>query len=112
MNNGFPKYYTRDEYEIFVRYGIVFAKNFKMLNKFQKKSYKLPKNDTLDYQDERSNIAALKNFVGINVSDNKKYRFTEEQIKIHSRYGIYFYENFESMNKSEKLAKKMLRVLK
>ena len=112
MNNGLPKYYTRDEYDNFVRYGIVFAKNFKMLNKFQKKSYKLPKNDTLDYQDERSNIAALKNFVGIDVSDNKNYRFTEDQIKIHSKYGIYFYENFESMKKSEKLAEKMLRVLK
>ena len=111
MNNGLPKKYTRDEYKIFVRFGIVFAKNFKMLNKFQKKSFKLPKNDILDYQEERSNIASLKNFVGIDVSDNKNYRFTEEEIKIHSRYGIYFYDSFESMNKSENLANKLLRVL-
>ena len=109
--NGLPKKYTRDEYEIFVRFGIVFAKNFKMLNKIQKKSFKLPKNDILDYQEERSNIASLKNFVGINVNDNKNYRFSEEEIKIHLKYGIYFYDSFESMNKSENLANKLNRVL-
>ena len=109
--NGLPKTYTRDEYEIFVRFGIVFAKNFKTLNKIQKKSFKLPKNDILDYEEERSNIASLKNFVGINVNDNKNYRFSEEEIRIHLKYGIYFYDSFESMNKSENLANKLIRVL-
>ena len=60
----------------------------------------------------KQTTGSLKNFIGIDVSENKKYRFTEDQIKIHSKYGIYFYENFDAMNKSEKLAEKMIRVLK
>ena len=61
-----------------------------------------------DYIQQRSDMMALKNFLNIDVSNNKKYKFTEEDLKNHAKYGIMFAKNFDELNKGDRLADKLL----
>ena len=61
-----------------------------------------------DYIQQRSDMMVLKNFLNIDVPNNKKYKFTEEDLKNHAKYGIMFAKNFDELNKGDRLADKLL----
>ena len=46
-----------------------------------------------DYIQQRSDMMVLKNFLNIDVPNNKKYKFTEEDLKNYAKYGIMFAKN-------------------